>query len=157
MWKGCLSQLLMILLTIKNQSRQGGLTNGTTTIHPTGTTVYNPEKAFGGYTIFQAAELGAMLIDFAKDVVLEIMKRDFEFNLFIIKSLSIKSRMLASQLEDTCLRNTLQSVCRILHSLCCYEVKGNKDQGDVVIDLSQQELANMLSSIALQSQKLYRS
>ena len=36
---------------------------GLPTIHPTGTTVYNPEKAFNGYTIFQAAELGAMLIN----------------------------------------------------------------------------------------------
>lgn len=83
---------------------------------------------------------------FSKETILDIMKKDFEFNLFIIKSLSIKSRMLACQLEDTCLRNILQSVCRILHSLCCYEVKGKQDQGEVVIDLSHQELANMLSS-----------
>ncbi|MBS3971337.1 MAG: aryl-sulfate sulfotransferase, partial [Clostridia bacterium] len=36
---------------------------GVPTIHPTGTTIYNPEKAFSGYTIFQAAEYGAMLIN----------------------------------------------------------------------------------------------
>ncbi|MFZ5943508.1 MAG: aryl-sulfate sulfotransferase [Bacillota bacterium] len=36
---------------------------GLPTIHPTGTTVYNPDKAFNGYTIFQAAEYGAMLIN----------------------------------------------------------------------------------------------
>ncbi|RYD04909.1 hypothetical protein N752_12035 [Desulforamulus aquiferis] len=36
---------------------------GLPTIHPTGTTIYNPEKAFNGYTIFQAAELGAMLVN----------------------------------------------------------------------------------------------
>lgn len=36
---------------------------GLPTIHPTGTTIYNPAKAFNGYTIFQAAELGAMLIN----------------------------------------------------------------------------------------------
>lgn len=36
---------------------------GLPTIHPTGTTIYNPEKAFNGYTVFQAAELGAMLIN----------------------------------------------------------------------------------------------
>ena len=36
---------------------------GHPTIYPTGTTVYNPEKASNGYTIFQAAEYGAMLID----------------------------------------------------------------------------------------------
>ncbi|MEX1299248.1 MAG: aryl-sulfate sulfotransferase [Desulfotignum sp.] len=33
------------------------------TIYPTGATVYNPEKAFNGYTLFQAKELGALLID----------------------------------------------------------------------------------------------
>lgn len=36
---------------------------GHPTIYPTGVTVYNPDKAWSGYTIFQAAELGALLID----------------------------------------------------------------------------------------------
>ncbi|WP_438448744.1 aryl-sulfate sulfotransferase [Gorillibacterium sp. sgz5001074] len=36
---------------------------GHPTIYPTGATVYRPEKAWSGYTIFQAAELGALLID----------------------------------------------------------------------------------------------
>ncbi len=33
------------------------------TIYPTGVTVYNPEKCWSGFTLFQVAELGAMLID----------------------------------------------------------------------------------------------
>ncbi len=32
-------------------------------IYPTGTTVYNPDKCFNGYTVFQAKELGALVID----------------------------------------------------------------------------------------------
>ena len=36
---------------------------GHPTIYPTGTTLYIPEKCFNGYTIFQAPELGALLID----------------------------------------------------------------------------------------------
>lgn len=36
---------------------------GHPTIYPTGATVYNPEKAWSGYTIYQAADLGALLID----------------------------------------------------------------------------------------------
>lgn len=36
---------------------------GHPTIYPTGVTVYNPEKAWNGYTIFQAQELGAVLMD----------------------------------------------------------------------------------------------
>lgn len=36
---------------------------GHPTIYPTGTTVYKPEKAWSGYTIYQAAEVGALLID----------------------------------------------------------------------------------------------
>lgn len=36
---------------------------GHPTIYPTGTTVYNPEKAWSGYTIYQAADTGALLID----------------------------------------------------------------------------------------------
>ncbi len=32
-------------------------------IYPTGTTIYDPSQCFNGYTIFQARELGALLID----------------------------------------------------------------------------------------------
>ena len=32
-------------------------------IYPTGTTIYEPSRCFNGYTIFQAKELGALLID----------------------------------------------------------------------------------------------
>lgn len=33
------------------------------TVYPTGATVYNPDKCFNGYTLFQAKELGALVID----------------------------------------------------------------------------------------------
>jgi hypothetical protein len=33
------------------------------TIYPTGVTVYDPERCFNGYTLFQAKELGALLVD----------------------------------------------------------------------------------------------
>ncbi len=36
---------------------------GHPSVYPTGVTIYDPSKAFSGYTIFQAAELGALLID----------------------------------------------------------------------------------------------
>ena len=36
---------------------------GHPTIYPTGVTILDPEKAFGGYTLFQAPGLGALLID----------------------------------------------------------------------------------------------
>lgn len=36
---------------------------GHPSVYPTGVTVYDPHKAYGGYTIFQAAEVGALLID----------------------------------------------------------------------------------------------
>lgn len=36
---------------------------GHPTIYPTGVTVYDPERAYGGYTLFQAAGRGALLID----------------------------------------------------------------------------------------------
>lgn len=32
-------------------------------VYPTGATIYNPNKCFNGYTLFQARELGALLID----------------------------------------------------------------------------------------------
>lgn len=42
---------------------------GKPTIHPTGVTIYNPEKCFNGYTLFQAHEHGATLIDMNGGVV----------------------------------------------------------------------------------------
>ncbi|WP_411349117.1 aryl-sulfate sulfotransferase [Paenibacillus sp. WLX2291] len=36
---------------------------GHPSIYPTGTTLYNPDKAASGYTIYQAADTGALLID----------------------------------------------------------------------------------------------
>jgi len=42
---------------------------GYPSIYPTGTTIYNPEKCWSGYTIFQARELGAALIDMNGNLV----------------------------------------------------------------------------------------
>ena len=36
---------------------------GYPSVFPTGVTVYNPERAWSGYTLFQAAGVGALLID----------------------------------------------------------------------------------------------
>ena len=38
---------------------------GHPTIYPTGVTVYNPEKCWNGFTIFQALEVGAVLMNTA--------------------------------------------------------------------------------------------
>lgn len=42
---------------------------GNPTIHPTGVTIYDPEKCFNGYTLFQANEHGAVLMDMNGGVV----------------------------------------------------------------------------------------
>ncbi len=42
---------------------------GKPTINPTGTTIYNPEKAWNGYTLFPAEEHGAIMIDMNGKVV----------------------------------------------------------------------------------------
>ncbi len=39
------------------------------TIYPTGTTLYNPEKCWNGYTVFQSRDIGATLIDMNGNVV----------------------------------------------------------------------------------------
>ncbi|MEQ5205334.1 thioredoxin, partial [Providencia rettgeri] len=36
---------------------------GTPSIYPTKTTIYRPDKAWNGYTLFSAANKGAVLID----------------------------------------------------------------------------------------------
>jgi hypothetical protein len=32
-------------------------------VYPTGTTIFNPDKCWNGYTLFQAREIGGLLID----------------------------------------------------------------------------------------------
>lgn len=88
----------------------------------------------------------AILYFFDRESIIEIMKNDFEINVFILKCLCIKSRMLACQLEDMCLRNVLQGICRVLYSICCYEEKNGKIKGDIVVFLSHEDIANMLGS-----------
>jgi len=38
-------------------------------VYPTGTTIYNPERSWNGYTIFQARDIGSTLIDMNGNVV----------------------------------------------------------------------------------------
>ena len=42
---------------------------GNPTIHPTGVTIYDPQKCYNGYTLFQANEHGAVLMDMNGGVV----------------------------------------------------------------------------------------
>ena len=42
---------------------------GKPSVHPMGTIIYKPEKCFNGYTLFQANEHGATLIDMNGGVV----------------------------------------------------------------------------------------
>lgn len=42
---------------------------GTPSVYPTGTTIYDPEKCWNGYTIYSARETGAALIDMNGNVV----------------------------------------------------------------------------------------
>ena len=40
-----------------------GIIMGYPSVYPTGATIYDPEKAWSGYTIFQAVDEGALLIN----------------------------------------------------------------------------------------------
>ena len=42
---------------------------GTPNVYPMGTTIYNPEKAWSGYTIMSVVDIGAVLIDMNGNVV----------------------------------------------------------------------------------------
>ena len=42
------------------------------TIYPTGTTVYNPDQSWNGYTVFQAKDVGATIIDMNGNVVKQV-------------------------------------------------------------------------------------
>ena len=42
---------------------------GTPNVYPMGTTIYNPEKAWNGYTLMQVIGEGAVLIDMNGNVV----------------------------------------------------------------------------------------
>ena len=38
-------------------------------VYPTGTTIYDPEKAWNGYTLMQCQGIGAVLVDMNGNVV----------------------------------------------------------------------------------------
>lgn len=98
-------------------------------------------------SLFEAMVLeDAELYFFEKDTILDIMQKDFEITLFILKFQAVKSRKLAIQIEDTCLRNIAQGICRILHALCCAQEKSGVTDGEIVINISHQNLADMLAS-----------
>lgn len=96
-------------------------------------------------SLFEAQALeDAEVYFFDKQKTFEIIKKDFEINLFLIKSLAIRSRNLACQLEDVSLRNIAQSISRILYALCCHEAQTKNITSNFTIKLSHQDLANML-------------
>ena len=47
---------------------------GYPTVYPTGTTVYEPEKCWNGYTVFQAKDVGATIIDMNGNIVRQIQR-----------------------------------------------------------------------------------
>jgi len=83
---------------------------------------------------------------YSREQMLQMMRQDFAVSLFVAKTLSLRSRMMATQLQDLCLRSVQQSLARILYSISCYEEQNGKRLGSVVISLSHEELANILGA-----------
>ncbi|MEL7564702.1 MAG: Crp/Fnr family transcriptional regulator [Dehalobacterium sp.] len=83
---------------------------------------------------------------FTRDTILQLMQKDFEITLFIGKSLSITSRMLAHQVQDMSVRSILQGLARILYSICCYEINKSSKSNNITFILTHEELANMLGA-----------
>ncbi|MGI6226911.1 MAG: Crp/Fnr family transcriptional regulator [Peptococcales bacterium] len=98
-------------------------------------------------SLFEAVVIeDSELYFFDKETIYEIMKKDFAIAEFIMKYLAIRSRALACQLEDTSLRTIVQSISRILYTLCCYETKNGAGNEEIILNLSHQDLANMVAS-----------
>ena len=47
---------------------------GYPTVYPTGATIYNPEKCWNGYTVFQAKDLGATIIDMNGNIIRQVQR-----------------------------------------------------------------------------------
>lgn len=47
---------------------------GYPTIYPTSTTVYNPEKCWNGYTVFQAKDVGATIVDMNGNIIRQVQR-----------------------------------------------------------------------------------
>ncbi len=81
---------------------------------------------------------------FSKDKMLELIKKDFDLTLFICRSQAIIARIMAYQIQDLSKNSTLQSLARILYSIFCYESSKNKKSQPITINITHEELANML-------------
>lgn len=86
----------------------------------------------------------AELYFFAKETIEDLCQKDFQISFFIMKSLSMRFRTLAIQLEDMSLRNTFQNLCRILYSFCCYEENKGQPKNAIILHLTHEDLANMI-------------
>ncbi|MDQ7096176.1 Crp/Fnr family transcriptional regulator [Desulfosporosinus sp. PR] len=82
---------------------------------------------------------------FAKEIVLQLMKEDFEVSLCIAKNLAIMYRILATQIQDT-ICHIQQSLARILYSIYCYEQRQGKLKEKNTITITHEELANFLGA-----------
>ena len=78
---------------------------------------------------------------FSKEVFLDIIKKDFDISLFIMKVLALKCRVLATQVEDLSFRTTLEKVCRVLYCYYIYENQYTNSKNS--LRLSHQDLANI--------------
>lgn len=83
---------------------------------------------------------------FTRERILELMKKDFEITLFIAKSQSIMARMMAYQIHDMSVSNILRSLARVLYSICCYEKKDHPQNKEIIINLTHEQIANMLGA-----------
>lgn len=83
---------------------------------------------------------------FTRETIMGLMQKDFALTMFIAKSQSIIARMMAYQIQDMAVRSVLQSLARILYSICCYEEKKGQKGDSVTINLTHEELANMLGA-----------
>lgn len=61
----------------------------------------------------------------------------------LLNSLSFKSRILATQIEDLAFRNTLEKVCRILY---CVLAENPDEKKHLTIGFTQQELASIVGA-----------
>lgn len=75
------------------------------------------------YNAYAVTDIEAYI--FAGDVLINILKENFDLSYYLMCSMAIRVRVLANQIEDILFRSTLEKVVRILYYYSSMEEKNN--------------------------------
>lgn len=127
--------------------------------------ILQPGDIIGDISMFEQREAGFYveaienldLLHLTLSDLQDALRKYPEFNLYILSSLSKKTRDLVDQLEDTCFKDAETRVCDLLIKLAFYEGKMDKESSIITFRTSQQFISDMLGINRITTVKIIKN